>query len=118
MIRFSRHPNLAIENIEIEAGDTINVGQAGVVYVVGNVLHPGGFLLEGDVRLSVIQALALAAGTKPGAAMKNARIVRTTAQGKQQIHVNLNKILASKNDDVILQDQDIVYVPIACSVVA
>lgn len=111
VIHFSRHPNLAIENIEIEAGDTINVGQAGVVYVVGNVLHPGGFLLEGDVQLSVIQALALAAGAKPGAAMKNARVVRTTEKGKQQIHVNLNKILASKNDDVILQDQDILYVP-------
>ncbi len=43
--------------------------------------------------------------------MKNARIVRLTEQGKQQIHVNLNKILASKNDDVILQDQDILYIP-------
>jgi polysaccharide biosynthesis/export protein len=111
VVRFSRHPNLAADNIEIAAGDTINVGQAGVVYIVGNVQHPGGFLLDGDEQLSVIQALALAAGSRPGAAMKNARIVRTTAQGRQQIVVNLNKILASKNPDVILQDQDILYVP-------
>lgn len=111
VIGFSRHPNLAVENIEIAAGDTINVGQAGVIYVVGNVLHPGGFLLEGDQQLSVIQALALAAGSRPGAAMKRARIVRTTAQGPQQIAVNLNKILAFKDSDVILQDQDILYIP-------
>ncbi len=111
VIRFSRHPNLAADNIEIAAGDTINVGQAGVVYVVGNVQHPGGFLLDGDQQLSVIQALALAAGSRPGAAMKNARIVRTTAQGQQQVVVNLSKILASKSPDVILQDQDILYVP-------
>jgi polysaccharide export outer membrane protein len=111
VIHFSRHPNLAVDNIEITAGDTINVGEAGVVYVVGNVLHPGGFLLDGDQQLTVIQALALAAGARPGAAMKNARIVRMTAQGRQQIPVNLNKILTSKNTDVMLQDQDILYVP-------
>jgi polysaccharide export outer membrane protein len=111
VIRFSRQPNLAVDNVEIGARDTINVGQAGVVYVVGNVLHPGGFLLDGDQQLSVIQALALAAGTKPGTAMKSARIVRTTPQGRQNIAVDLNKLLASKSPDLFLQDQDILYVP-------
>ena len=110
-IRFSRQPNLAADNVEIAPGDTINVEQAGVVYVVGNVLHPGGFLLDGDRQLSLIQALALAEGTKPGTAMKSARIVRTTPQGRQKIAVDLSKVLASKSPDLTLQDQDILYVP-------
>jgi polysaccharide biosynthesis/export protein len=111
VIRFSRQPNLAIDNVEIASGDTINVGQAGVVYIVGNVLHPGGFLLDGDQQLSVIQALALAEGAKPGTAMKSARIVRSTPQGRQNIAVDLNKVLASKSPDLFLQDQDILYIP-------
>jgi polysaccharide export outer membrane protein len=111
VIRFSRQPNLAVDNVEIAPGDTINVEQAGVVYVVGNVLHPGGFLLDGDRPLSLIQALALAEGTKPGTAMKSARIVRTTPEGRQKIGVDLTKVLASKSPDLFLQDQDILYVP-------
>src|SRR5215467_4105608 len=48
-------------NVEVEAGDTIIVSRAGIVYVVGDVGHPSGFVVEDDT-LTVLKALALAGG--------------------------------------------------------
>jgi polysaccharide export outer membrane protein len=109
--RFSRALNVSADNIEIGIGDTIVVEQAGVIYVVGNVMHPGGFLLDSDQRLTVMKALALAAGTSPGASMKGARLIRATPQSRQEIPFDLSKVMASKAPDLVLQDQDILYVP-------
>src|SRR5262249_30658748 len=54
-------------NPEIMPGDNITVDQSGIVYVLGDVERPGGFLLDRRTSLSVIQALALAEGTKSSA---------------------------------------------------
>ena len=47
------------DNIEIMPGDTITVPRAPIVYVVGDVGHPAGFLVDNG-SLTVLQALALA----------------------------------------------------------
>ena len=47
-------------NIGIQPRDTISVSKADVVYVVGDVRKPGGFVLEDRENLTVLQALALA----------------------------------------------------------
>ena len=52
------------EKIEIMPGDTISVPRAPIVYVVGDVGHPAGLLVDNG-RLTVLQALALAGGTNP-----------------------------------------------------
>src|ERR1022692_3972998 len=49
-------------NVDVLPGDTIIVSRAGVVYVVGDVQHPSGFLIE-DTSLTVLKALALAGGS-------------------------------------------------------
>jgi polysaccharide export outer membrane protein len=98
-------------NPEILAGDTIFVERTGIIYVVGDVAHPGGFPMDHDGELSLLQAIALAQGTNPTAARGSARLIRTTPQGRQEIPVNLKKILSAKETDLAMRDNDILFVP-------
>jgi polysaccharide export outer membrane protein len=98
-------------NPEIMPGDTIFVERTGLVYVVGDVARPGGFPMDHDQQLSILQAVALAQGTLPTAAKSSAKLIRTTAQGRQEIPLNLKKILQSKETDIAMQDNDILFVP-------
>ncbi len=110
-IRFSRDPDFAGGNPAIDAGDTVYVKQAGVVYVVGDVIKPGGFLMPSDENITVMQALATAEGTKPTAALGSVRLIRMTDQGPVEITINTKQIFQASGPDPTLQDQDILYVP-------
>ena len=98
-------------NVPLEPGDTVVVSKAGVVYVVGEVNKPGGFLMENNTRMSVLQSLALAQGTTKMANTKGAMIVRRSPSGMQEIPVQLNKIMEAKATDRLLMSDDIVFVP-------
>jgi polysaccharide biosynthesis/export protein len=98
-------------NPEILPGDNIYVERTGIVYVIGDVARPGGFPMDHDGQLSILQAVALAQGTNPTAAKGSTKLIRTTAQGRQEIPVNLKKILSSKDTDLAMQDNDILFVP-------
>ena len=97
----------------VRPGDVVKVPRAGIVYVVGEVNKPGGFVLQNNESISVLQALALAQGTTHTSAISQARIIRTDpATGKRtEIPVNLGKIFAGKRPDALLQPKDIVFVP-------
>lgn len=98
-------------NPEILPGDTIFVERTGIIYVVGDVAHPGAFPMDHDGQLTLLQALALAQGINSTAAKASARLIRTTPQGRQEIPVNLKKVLGSKETDLAMQDNDILFVP-------
>jgi polysaccharide export outer membrane protein len=98
-------------NPEILPGDTIFVERTGIVYVVGDVARPGGFPMDHDGQLTVMQAVALAQGTNDTAAKGSAKLIRTTPQGRQEIPIDLKKILTAKATDLPLQDNDILFVP-------
>jgi polysaccharide export outer membrane protein len=98
-------------NPEILPGDTIFVERTGIVYVVGDVARPGGFPMNHDGQLTILQAVALAQGTNSTAARGSAKLIRTTAQGRQELPMNLKKILAAKATDLPMQDNDILFVP-------
>ncbi len=97
-------------NVEIHPGDTIIVSRAGIIYVVGDVGHPSGFLIE-DNGLTVLKALALAGGSTKTSALSKTRILRQTPSGVQEIPVNLKKVLYAKAPDVPLTKGDILFVP-------
>jgi len=101
----------ARQNPEVLSGDTILVERAGVVYVVGDVARPGGFPMDQDDQLSVLQAVALAQGANHTAALKSAKLIRSTPQGKTEVPINLSAMLGSKAADVPLKDGDIVFIP-------
>ena len=98
-------------NPELAVGDTVVVAQAGIVFCLGDVRRPGGFMLNGEKTLTVIQALALAEGTVSTASLSEARLIRTNPQGRQEISINLKKILKSQATDLKLQADDILFVP-------
>jgi len=99
------------ENVDIYPGDLIIVSRAGIVYVVGDVQRPSGFLVSEDNALSVLKALALAGGGTRTAALNKARILRQTPNGIQEIPVSLKKILYAKAPDVALVKGDILFIP-------
>lgn len=101
-------------NIEVRNGDVINVSAAEVVYVVGAVTKPGGFVLSNPTAgVSVVQAVALAEGFTPMAATHRGLIIRqsTSAQGRREIPVDIDNFMKGKETDVVLAPNDILYVP-------
>ncbi|HZU45578.1 MAG TPA: polysaccharide biosynthesis/export family protein [Terriglobales bacterium] len=97
-------------NPTIAVGDTIIVSKAGVVYVVGEVAKPSGFLMENG-SLTVLKAIALAGGTTHSAALNNAKIIRKTPGGMEETPIPLKKILAAKAPDIPMQPEDVLFVP-------
>jgi polysaccharide export outer membrane protein len=98
-------------NVDVRPGDTIMVSHAGIVYVVGDVGKPGGFLIENNDRLTVLQAIALAGGTNRTASLNHAKLIRKTGGTHEEVPVPLKRILASNAPDQMLADGDILFVP-------
>jgi polysaccharide export outer membrane protein len=100
-------------NVPVHPGDVVKVPRAGIVYVVGDVKMPGGFVLRNNENISVLQALALAQGINRTSAKSGARIFRTQQDTDKRIEIplDLGKIMASKSPDLMLQSKDIVFVP-------
>jgi polysaccharide biosynthesis/export protein len=100
-------------NVPIRPGDIVKVPRAGIVYVVGEVQKPGGFVLQNNENISVLQALALAEGPTHTSAISRTRIIRTDpATGKRtEIPMNVGQIFSGKAPDTFLQPKDIVFVP-------
>ena len=101
------------DNIPLQGGDVVTVPHAGIVYALGAVQRPGGFVSSNDrAQLSTLKLLALAGGLTRVAKKDHAVIIRKDAMGKQQsIPVDLAKIVSQKSEDVRLQPSDILYIP-------
>jgi polysaccharide export outer membrane protein len=100
-------------NIPLEGGDVVMVPRAGIVYVIGAVGRPGGFVLSNDrEQMSTLKLLSLAGGLGRTARADRAVILRKDAAGQQkETPVDLKKILARKTEDVALHPSDILFVP-------
>jgi protein involved in polysaccharide export with SLBB domain len=100
-------------NIPLQAGDVVTVPHAGIVYVLGAVARPGGFVLSNDrTELTTLKIVSLAGGLNKTAKMERAVIIRKDSQGKQtQTEVDLKKIVARQSEDLQMRASDILYVP-------
>lgn len=99
-------------NVTVYPGDSVKVPRAGVVYVIGEVNRPGGFVLTNNKNISVLQALALAEGFTNVAKKSEGVIIRTAEDGSRtEIPVNLAMVLKGQATDTYLQADDIVFVP-------
>jgi polysaccharide biosynthesis/export protein len=101
------------ENIVIEPDDVISVSKAEVVYCIGSVHRPGGFVLGESESLSALQVLALAEGFDAKAAGDRAKVLREVPGTLQrtEIAVNLKQLMAGKGSDLPLRANDILFVP-------
>ena len=98
-------------NVDVYPGDTIVVSKAGIVYVVGDVRLPGGFVLSKGKDLTVLQALALAQGPATFAALNQSKIIHKRADNTSEEPILLKKILEGKAPDPPLHADDILFVP-------
>ena len=100
-------------NVEIFPGDIIVFDKAGIVYVVGNVNKPGGYVMENNEGLTVLQVMAMAGGQSKDAALGHAKIIHKTKAGDfvKETPIPLDKIMGGKVKDIALQADDILFVP-------
>jgi polysaccharide biosynthesis/export protein len=99
------------------------------VVVVGEVNRPGTYTLTGagnttnnNTQLTgtlalptVTNAIQAASGIKPTADIRQVQLIRTTRTGEQKITLNLFKLIqqADTSQDIIMQEGDRIFIPIA-----
>ena len=82
------------------------------VYVIGQVNKPGDFIV--NPRVDVMQALSMAGGTTPFAALGDIMILRRTDGGQQQaLPFRYTDVIRGRNleQNITLQAGDVVVVP-------
>jgi polysaccharide biosynthesis/export protein len=98
-------------NYTLHGGEEIRVPEAGKIFVVGNVRKPGGFTMHDSSDESVLKMVALSEGLLPYAS-KLAYVYRRDENGtKQEIPIELEKIMERKSPDVTLIIDDVLYIP-------
>jgi protein involved in polysaccharide export with SLBB domain len=100
-------------NIPLQAGDVVTVPHAGIVYVLGAVTRPGGFVMANDrSELTTMKVLSLAGGLTRIAKLDHAVIIRKDDQGKQtETEVDLKKVLNQQSEDIKMRASDVLYIP-------
>ena len=98
-------------NPELNPGDTVQVSRAGLVYVIGDVVRPGGFPVDPAQGLTVVQALSLAWGPSQNAATGNGLLIREQNGGRTMTTLNLKRMLRGQEPDQPVHDRDILFVP-------
>jgi polysaccharide biosynthesis/export protein len=101
-------------SIVVRPGDSVIVPRAGIIYVLGAVNRPGGYVMQEDGKLNVAQALALSGGTLMQAKTGGLRVIRRNADGTVlDFPVSYDGIVKGTQTPLLLQAQDIVYVPMS-----
>jgi polysaccharide export outer membrane protein len=95
----------------VQPGDVVLVSKAGVIYVIGDVGHPGEYYISNGQPLRALNALALAEGLRETAAASHASIIRSNGDGAEIIPVDLTKVAKNKALDPFLEPSDILVVP-------
>ena len=102
-------------NPELAPGDTVLVSRAGLAYVIGDVVRPGGFAVDPVQGLTVVQAISLAWGATPNAAATKAILIRDQAGGRTLTTLNLHRMIRGQDPDQPVKDRDILFVPDSAS---
>jgi polysaccharide export outer membrane protein len=98
-------------NLPLLHGDVVNIPPAGKVFVGGEVKNPGGFPLM--KRMTVSQAITVAAGLTSKANGSETRIFRYSGKGdeKEVLRINVYAIQKGEVEDPYIKENDIIFVP-------
>ena len=102
---------MAKNNVEIRPGDTVVVPPAPIVYVLGEVNKPGGYVLNSINGVTMLRVIAAAGGPTRAASIGGTKMVRSTPSGLKELPVPLKHIMHAKAPDMPVQADDIIYVP-------
>jgi len=100
-------------NLWIGPGDIINVPEAATdyFYVLGYVRAPGAYPLPADgTPIGMLEAIAFARGLDSSGHGDKVRLVRQGPQGSKLYPVDLTRVAAAKEDDIIIQPGDVIIV--------
>jgi polysaccharide export outer membrane protein len=97
--------------VEVNPGDQVVVPLAGIVYMLGDLNRPGGYVMSENGKISLLQALAMAGGATQTASENHTRLIRPTPSGYEEKVIALKDIMTGKQKDIELQPRDVVYVP-------
>lgn len=98
-------------NVQVYPGDLIVVPRAGIVYVLGDVGRAGGFVMQDNGKITLLQALAQAGGANRTAAMNQAFLLRKNASGYATDKIRVGDLVRGRGGDVDLNPNDIVFFP-------
>jgi polysaccharide export outer membrane protein len=111
-VEFSQDPAEVVRsNVELHPGDTVFAARAPMVYVLGEVNKPGGYVLNSAGAMTVLRVVAAAGGPTSSASLGGTKMVRRTPSGLQELPVPLKNILRGKTPDIPLTPDDILFVP-------
>ncbi len=111
-LSISKNPaEIAASNVDLKPGDTVVVPKAGIVYVLGEVTRPGGYVLNSTGGVTVLQVVAVAGGPTHVASAGKTRLLRRNGNGFQEQPINLKKLLRGKAHDVSVRNDDILFIP-------
>ncbi|MCM8761233.1 MAG: SLBB domain-containing protein, partial [Candidatus Omnitrophica bacterium] len=102
------------KDIIVEAGDVITVPRGfWQVSVLGQVNKPGKFDMPREKSMTLLAAIAMAEGFTKFADITKVKVMRTEGGQRTTIVINVEDITRKdqKEKDIVLQPEDIVYVP-------
>jgi polysaccharide export outer membrane protein len=102
------------ENIEIKPNDVISVPRGELIYVIGAVRKPGGFVLSDRESLTTLQLMSLAEGFDRFAAPRRARLLRAvnkSATSRVETPLDLKRIVDGNDHDIELRANDVLIIP-------
>jgi polysaccharide biosynthesis/export protein len=110
----SNNGTQAIEQqVMVNPGDTVVVSRAGIVYILGDVNRPGGYVMSNnESQLTLLQGLALAGGVSRAAKQGHAHLIRQkTGGGYTDTELSVGDIQKGKRSDLALLPGDVLYLP-------
>jgi len=110
----SNNGRQAITNqVIVNPGDTVVVPRAGIVFILGDVNRPGGFVMSNnESQLTLLQGLALAGGATKTAKERHAHLIRAQAAGGySDTEFSIGDLQKGKKPDMPLMAGDVLYIP-------
>lgn len=101
------------EQVTVDPGDTVIVPKAGIVYVLGDVNRPGGYVMaNNESKMTMLEVLALAGGVSKTAKEGRARLIRLEKGGAySDRQLSVADLQKGKLPDIAMQPGDVLYIP-------
>ena len=101
------------QQVMVSPGDTVVVPRAGIVYILGDVNRPGGYVMSNnESELTLLQGLALAGGVTKAAKQGHAHLIRKKPEGGfTDTELSVGDIQKGKQPDLALVPGDVLYLP-------
>lgn len=101
----------AVEQVMIHPGDTIRVRRAGIVYVLGAVNRPGGYVMQEDGRLNILQAITLANGFAVNAKDTLYLLRRRDDGNIERMTLSYKELRNGQGMSLQVLPKDVLYIP-------